>query len=248
MIARMRTFSATTRCPTPLLSRTLLLLVLSASVVRAESLADLLAGVAENARFTSTARADVDIECVSGCRPARAVLLGRGDALYVETKAGLRALVRPGGVSTTGDGPQGPAAGDPRLEDTVVLLQDLEVFVASSLKTPLISDDGPTGVVVTGAPATSSPYSLLVYTIDRERRVVVKTQYYRGAINNLVKIRRDGGWVNVDGHWRPSEVTVESIVDGAQTRLRLAWRGAPDAPAALFEPAGLQKPSNLSWP
>jgi hypothetical protein len=84
----------------------------------AEELSTLLDKVAANAAFGSPARADVRIECTSGCPKAggQAILLGRGDALYVETKGGQRALVRPGRVVVAG----GVAKAGERLADTDV--------------------------------------------------------------------------------------------------------------------------------
>jgi hypothetical protein len=103
-------------------------------------------------------------------------------------------------------------------------------------------------VVVTAAPAPGSTYALLVHTIDRERSTIVRTLYYRDLINNLTKTRRDGAFTRVAGSWRPGEITVESVRQATRTRLTLAWRDAPDAPAALFEPAGLERPSGLTFP
>ena len=60
---------------------------------------------------------------------------------------------------------------------------------------PQISDEGPDGVVLSGAPARASAYTLLVLTVDAERDTVTKTQYYAGTVSNLVKLRRDRGWV-----------------------------------------------------
>ncbi|TMA94525.1 MAG: outer membrane lipoprotein-sorting protein [Deltaproteobacteria bacterium] len=63
-----------------------------------------------------------------------------------------------------------------------------------------------------------------------------------------MKIRRDGALIQLDGHWRPGEVTVENLPEGTSTQLRLAWRAAPDVPASLFTPAGLRGPSTIEWP
>src|SRR5262245_10085512 len=221
------------------------LLALGAGPIHAESLADLLAAVATNARFDVPARADVHISCSTGCEAHEAIFLGRGDALYVEVKDGARALVRPGDVLVTSGGPGTAAPLDARLADSGVLLRDLTVFTSGSLALPQISDDGPSGVVVTSGPAGRSPYVLLVLTIDRERRAIVKTQYYTDSIGHLAKIRRDGGFTQVSGRWRPAEVTVEAFDPGRTTHLTLAWREAPDTPARLFEPAGLEQPSGL---
>jgi hypothetical protein len=206
----------------------------------------LLDKVAANAAFGSPARADVRIDCPAGCPKAggQAIFLGRGDALYVETKGGDRALIRPGRILLAGGAAK---AGQP-LADTDLLLEDLAPFTRAVLTSPQVSDDGPSGVVVTAAPAPGSTYALLVHTIDRERSTIVRTLYYRDLINNLTKTRRDGAFTRVAGSWRPGEITVESVRQATRTRLTLAWRDAADAPASLFEPAGLERPSGLTFP
>lgn len=225
-----------------------LLLFASASAARSESLAELLAAVEKNARFEAPARADVRIACTPGCQAARAILVGRSDALYVEVQNGQRALVHAGDVRVVADAHAPEAAPDARFADTPLLLRDLAVFTAAALKTPQISDEGPTGVVVTAAPAGPSPYALLVHTIDRDQRTIVKIQYYRESIGRLGKLRRDADWTRVGDASRPGTITVEDFERDTRATLTLAWRAEPDAPAALFEPAGLEKPSGLHWP
>jgi hypothetical protein len=233
--------------------RTLALAVIAAVGVhagegRAESLAELLAAVATNARFEPPARADGRVECTPACAPAAVVLVGRGDDLYLEGTGGLRALVRPGQILVrNGERTTEAPIGRP-LGDSPLLLEDLRVFVAGALKVPQISDEGPERVVVTGAPASASAYALLVHTIDREHDAIVKTQYYRDSISNLVKIRRDSGFTRVGSRWRPGEIQVDSLRDGRRATVRLAWREAPDTPPSLFEPRGLDTPSGLAPP
>jgi len=216
----------------------------------AQTLAALLDGVADNARFATPARADVRITCGEGCTAAGrpAILLGRGDAIYLEVHDGVRALVRPGHVLVARDGRAVPAAVGESLAGSDVLLGDLAVFTPAALKVPQISDDGPAGVVVTAAPAGPSPYALLVHTIARDHRTIVRTLYYSEHVNELAKTRRDGGFVEIAGRWRPGDVTVGSVRAGTTTHLALSWKEAPDVPAVLFEPAGLERPSGLAWP
>jgi len=226
------------------------LLLAAAAPGRGETLAELLAGVAANARFASAARADVRVECAEGCPAAggQAIFLGRGDALYVEVKGGQRALLRPGRRLVVEGGKPIDAPSGTSFAGTDILLEDLVTFASASLRMPQISDDGPGGVVVTAAPAGTSPYSLLVHTIDRDRHAIVRTLYYRDVVNNLTKTRTDAALVQVAGGWRPGEVVVETLRQATRTRLRLSWRDAADAPDVLFEPAGLEGPSGLAWP
>ena len=110
---------------------------------------------------------------------------------------------------------------------------------------PLISDDGPTGVVVTGAPRHASAYALLVHTFDREQRTTVRTQGYEGSIGNLTKMLRYGKFVEIAGHRRPTEIVVDTI-RGPTTTITLTWQEARDAPASLFDPTTLARPSPLA--
>src|SRR5262249_5449572 len=213
------------------------LTVLLALPARALDLGALLAGVATNERFDAPARADVRLTCEPGCQTGerRAIFLGKGDALYVEAEGGPRALVRSADILT----PEGAAKPGAAIGDTDVLLEDLAPFTADSLKLPQISDEGPTEVVVTAAPSHPSSYVLIVHTIDPAQHLIVKTQYYRDWVGNLVKMRRATDMVDVNGHERPGTITTENFRRGTTTRLVLSWRAAPDAPAALFEPGGL---------
>lgn len=214
----------------------------------AATLGELLAAVADNARFETPARADVTIACSPDCAPptTHAVFVGRGDALYVEVKDGQRALLTSAGITVARDGAGAPAKPGETFAGTDVLLEDLVPFTAASLKMPLISDDGPAGVVVTAAPAHASAYVLIVHTIDAASRAIARTQLYQNSIGNLTRIVRNGAWTEVGGHRRPGEIALENVRKGFTTRLTLDWHETPDAPAALFEPGGLTKPSALA--
>ncbi len=226
-----------------------LLVLAGVSLGLAAPLPELLQAVAANARFDTPARADVRIEC-SGCKAsgAQAILLGRGESLYIEVKDGTRALVRPGEVLIARGNTANRADVGQTLADTDVLLEDLAVFTPATLKMPQVSDDGPAGVVVTAAPAHPSAWVLVVHTIDPERHAIVRLLRYRDAVNNLAATQRNANLVRVGNGWRPQEITSENLRKGRTTTLKLAWRAAPEAPRELFEPAGLERPSGLSWP
>jgi len=226
----------------------LVVLLLAAAPAGAETLPELLDGVAKSARFDPPQRADIRIDCAAGCAAAgkRAILVGRADRVYLEVEAGPRVLVGPGVMQVAPGGkavdPGTPVAG------TDLAMEDLLAFDPHRLAYPMVSDDGPAGLVIMSAPSGTSSYALLVYTIERARHVIVKTQYYQGSVGNLTKMRRDGGLVEQDGHWRPTEVTIDNLRAGTSTRLQLTWRAAGDVPAALFEPEGLARPSGLVFP
>lgn len=226
-----------------------LVVLATAPMVRSEPLPELLKAVAANARFDTPVRADVRLEC-TGCKAsgAQVTLLGHGESLYVEVKDGMRALVRPDEVYVARGGKAAKADVGQTLADTDVLLEDLAVFTPAALKTPQVSDDGPAGVVVTAAPAFPSAWVLVVHTIDPEQHAIVRSLRYRDAVNNLAATQRNSNLVRVGNGWRPQEIAAENLRKATKTGLRLAWGEAPEAPAALFEPSGLERPSGLSWP
>ena len=230
--------------PYVLVGCALLLVHASASAV---SVDDVLARVEARARFARPMRADVRIVCQPACRTARAILVGRDDAVYVELEGGLRALVRPKEVLVAEGGRAGPAEMGKRFGDTGVLLSDLAVLDRSTRKTPQISDEQPDEVVVTSQPAGPSPYVLFVDTVDPSLDRIVKTLYYEGSINTLGKMRRDSAFASVGDVPYPGEIRVEEMRTATTTKLSLTWSEAPDAPAALFEPGGLEKPSGLTF-
>jgi hypothetical protein len=214
---------------------------------RAISLIELLPAVAIQARAPSTLRADVRIER-EGSPAVDAVLVACGRRVYLETRAGTRALLSPGKTVIARRGHVVRAPVGMALAGSDVLLEDLEPFGVRSMPVAQVSDENPLGIVVTGAPAPPSAYALLVHTIDPERDVILQTKYYRDSISNLVKIRKDEDLTQIGGRWRPGTIGVESLRPPGTTHLVLNWREAPDLPPALLTPAGLLAPSPISWP
>src|SRR5262245_42161425 len=134
-----------------------LAVAVSGGPARAASLQELLPAVAAEASTPRLLRADVHIER-DGSAVGDAILLARGRRVYLETRAGTRALLSPGKVVVVRGGRVRRAAPDAGIEGTDILLQDLEPFGVGTLSVPQVSDEGPTGVVVTGAPKPPTPY------------------------------------------------------------------------------------------
>lgn len=219
-----------------------------AGAARAGDPRALLAQAVAQAGAPRTLRAEVRIER-DGAPAIDAVVLERGRRRYVETRDGTRALLAPGKTATVRGGRVVPAATGATLGGSDILLEDLAPFGPRSLTMPQVSDDGPAGMVVTGAPPPPTAYVLVVHTIDPERAVIVKTKYYRDTINNLVKMIRQDDFTSLGDRWRPGAVGVETFGPQARTTtMRLRWREAPDTPPALFTPAGLRAPSPITWP
>jgi len=233
----------------PPVRRATLLALLTAAPGVAEPLPALLDAVARNARFPAPARADVRLERQrdGASSVMQVVMVGNGRTLYVETRDGTRALVRPSKIVVRTGARITRSAPGARLADSDLLLEDLAVFTPGLLKVPQVSDEGPTGVVVTGAPGRPSAWALLVLTIDPADHTIVRTKYYERSINNLAAFRRDDAFQGVDGHQRPGRIAIDGTVDRTSTRAELAWRPAPDTPRSLFTLAGLRTASPITW-
>ena len=195
----------------------------------------LLAAVEHTARFPVPVRADVGSD-----RGAGFVLLARHDVIRLELPDGTRVLARRAKAIAWSKGRLrgfDPTARPPGLP---LALEDLLPFDAGRLRMPQISDESPAGVVVTAAPSRRSSHVLLVFTIDPERGVVTKTQFYRDTINNMVALRRDGDFVTVGERPRARATTIEYLLENATTRWTVSWREAPELAANAFTPAGLR--------
>jgi hypothetical protein len=211
----------------------------------------LLDAVAANARFPEPTRGVMTIQHIAnGSLYIESVLMiGYRQTLHVELRNGFRALVRPGKIVVHDiDHVLRPMKTGTKLGDTDFLVEDLRPVTRSLLQTPQISDEGPTGTVVTGAPAAKSARVLLVLTIDPDTKTVTRTKYYEGSISNLVAIRRDEKFTDVAGHQRPTQVVLERPATGTTTTATIAWTSAADTPKTVFTPKGLaEKISPVRW-
>jgi hypothetical protein len=221
-----------------------------ASPVGAASLAELLADVSRNGRFPEPTRADVAILRTNAdgtTATGNAVLVGHRRTLYLETRDGLRALVRPSKIVVRDGGRAVRAPIGARLGTTDVMLEDLVPLGPWTLKVPQVSDEGPTGTVVTGAPVYPSARALIVFTLDPAAGVATRTKYFERSISDLAAFRRDETFADIAGHERPTRIVVDRSRDDTSTRLDLTWAPAPDLDRGLFAPRGLRAPSPIVW-
>jgi hypothetical protein len=226
-----------------------LALVGAVAPARAASLSELLQTISRNQRFAEPTRADVRIEYTQDDKPTvgAAVFVGRRRTLYVETRDGMRAIVRPGKIVVARGTRAVRAEPGMRLGQTGVLLEDLVPVTPWMLKVPQVSDEGPTGTVVTGAPAFPSTRVLIVLTILPYDGVVSRVKFFEKSISDLASFWRNEEFADVGGRPRPVRIAVDRMREGATTRLQLAWRPAPETAPALFTPAGLRAKSPITW-
>jgi hypothetical protein len=226
-----------------------LAVVVGVAPAPAASLGELLRSLSASQRFPEPARADVRIEYAHDDQTtsSTAVFVGRGHTLYVETRDGTRTLVRPGKILVRSGSRVVRATPGARLAATGVLLEDLVPVTQWMFKVPQVSDEGPTGTVVTGAPAFPSTRALIVLTIMPDERIVTRAKLYEKSISDLASFWRNEEFADVGGRPRPVRIVVDRLKEGTTTRLALAWRLAPEAARALFTPAGLRAPSPITW-
>jgi hypothetical protein len=210
---------------------------------RATDLAELLRGVAANARYEPSVRAEVRFETArpDGARTCDLTIYGRGRTVRVEGPDGLRALAKPGKCVAASETGAPVAVREKVIGGSAFLLEDLVPFTAGSLRVPLISDEGPGGIVVAGEPAGPSPYVLLAYTMADDRPVITAAKFYRWEVSNLTKMVHVREWVQVGGDWRPGTVTLQDLGPGGDTTtVTFTWHEQPDLPASAFTPSGLR--------
>jgi len=218
----------------------------------------MLRAVENQMRVAAPLRADGELTVASpdGTQRTPIILVYRpgktGTDVYVELKRdGSKALI-------LSDGAQAfrlPAGGskaesfppDATLADSEFAREDLEPFHVKPGGQPQISDENGASMTVTLVPKPSQ-YSLQVFTFDTERKLPIKTLYYRDTVNNMVKMRRDNDYVAIGTKWLPTAITMEDFKLRTESTLTLKWSQEPAFAPELFDPTFLARPSGLKWP
>ncbi len=219
------------------------------------NLEDFLQSAEQAAQVTAAVRADGQFEVTSrdGARRDEVALVMRPPSdMYVELRhEGIRALLLNGtGQAERIDARGGKAVSfplDARFADSDFTREDLVPFRLASYRQPQITDETASDVTITLFPMTPQ-YSLVVMTFDRDRRVPLKTLYYRDTTSNLVKMRRDDGYVLVGQKWMPTMISMETFKLHTQTTFTVRWTEDPHVSSELFDPGLLSRPSGMLWP
>lgn len=174
------------------------------------------------------------------------VVFQRQDDVRLELpEHGLTALILDSGerafVHLQGNGNVKPFPGEAALAGSDFTREDLEPFVTAHYGEPRIADQNAQQMTVVLVP-NRSQYSLVVITFDREKKVPLKTLYYKETVNNLVKMRRDSDHVLIGRRWLPRSITMRDFPLRTETTLELKWTQDPPISAELFEPDFLDRP------
>ncbi len=230
------------------------LALLTATTAAAEDLSTFLKAATQATRSSGPLRGTGELVTTSPDGSARdqltVVRRPNGD-MYLELRnAGVRALVLADGktaliVSSKGGSP-GPFAKDAPFAGSEFTREDLPPFDVDRIRTPAIADSSSDQLTV-GLTPVDSQYAYQVITFDRQKKVALVVKDYKDTANNLIKMRRNAGLVSVAGIWLPTEISMENFPMRVTSTATLRWEPTEDTPA-LFDPAGLGKPSTLTWP
>lgn len=233
-----------------------LLLTLAGGPVLADrlNLEQFLREAEEAARVTVPVRGDGQFEVTSpeGTRRDHVALLIRptADAFIELQQEGIKTLL----LYTGGQGFY-HKAGAPHAEifasaasfaESDFTREDLEPFQLSHYTQPRIADDSATELTVMLVPKASQ-YSLEVITFDREKKVPLKTLYYRDTLSNLVKMGRDSDYVLIGRKWMPTTISMETFKLRTRAAFTLHWGERGNVPSDLFDPASLPRASASLW-
>jgi len=216
-----------------------------------------LRSVEESTKVTAPLRGDgqFEVQTAEGTRHDQVAVIVRPPAdTYIELKQqGVRALLPSDGAAAyqfkAGASKADAFALEAMFAESDFTREDLEPFRLARYSGWRISDETGGEVIVTLFPIPkASQYSLVVATFDREKKVPIKTLYYRDTLNNLVKMRRDGDYVLIGRKWMPTTTSIETFKQRSHATFTLHWSQDPKFPPELFDQAFLPRPSPLTWP
>jgi hypothetical protein len=222
----------------------------------ATELSAFLAEVEEAGQTAAPARADFRVRVQQGGAERRydGVLAYAGANVFIEIgDPVVRARMRGGETEILAAAPAGSGewkrgTAYDALAETMLIPDDFRPFRPATLKMAQIVSDEKQKVLVSGAPAETSPWVLIVHLFDRDKRSSIRTQYYERMINNMVRMRRHGELVRIGNVWRPRQLEVEDYRVGASTTVELEWQSSPTLPAGLFDGAAGGLPSLRKQP
>ena len=231
------------------------ILLVSASAARANR-ADLAAFLERTERmseFTSAARADIVLRTPDG-KADQAVLIvdptGKRQLLALRS-SGWRALMpldwQSGTVAKGSGAKPEPFTADEPLAGTDLRAMEFFAFWKGDYATAFVSDNNRTEKVITLYASKQIPYILFVIAFDKATLVPLVSKYYRDAMSNLVRVRKDSDHVMVGSRPRPRKVEITDYTENRTTRFDLQWRNLTEVPRELMDP-GTFSGATIDWP
>ena len=227
-------------------------LICRAAYADIDGLTQFLRGVEAAAHVTVALRGDgeFEVQTPEATRRDQVAMIVRppADVFLALRQEGIKALLlgNDGHLLKTGAATAGRFPASATFAESDFTREDLEPFRLSRFKDWRISDESDTQLTVMLSPQDSQ-YSLIMITFEREKKVPLKTLYYRETLNNLVKIRRDGAFVFVAHRWMPGRTSMETFKLHSQTTFTMRWTEDSTFPSELFDPAALPH-AGIAWP
>jgi hypothetical protein len=230
----------------------IVVLICGAAYADIENLTDFLRGAEEATHATAALRGDgeFEVQTPEATRRDQVTMIVRppADVFLALRQEGIKALLlgNDGHLLKTGAATAGPFHPAATFAESDFTREDLEPFRLSRFKDWRISDESGTELTVMFVPQDSQ-YSLVVIIFDREKKVPLKTLYYRETLSNLVKLRRNEAFVLVGRTWMPGRTSMETFKLHTQTTFTMRWTEDSAVPSELFDPAALPR-AGIAWP
>ena len=221
-----------------------------------ESLRLLLLGTQDNNTPRTLLRADVGLtlKAHDGERTTEAIALfvpGKDARWYLQVKepaiSGLVLGSERKVLQRTADGTETvPISAS--IGNLDISYDDLSRFIESDLKLWQITDESRDKILVGGHAKAESAYVYRAFSIDKERKVILKAQFYAESLSNLVKLRVDDEHILVGKKWQPGKIEIQNFAENSTTTLRLRWQQAATAPPELLAAESFASTKPLPWP
>lgn len=227
-----------------------------ASALNGESLRLLLLGMQDNNTPRTLLRADIalTVKAHDGERTTQAIALfapGKDARWYLQIQEPPLAALVLGAKRQTVQRKNGTAETVPigaSIGDIGISYEDLSRFIESDFKLWQITDESRTKILVGGHAKAESAYVYRAYSIDKERKVPLKVQFYEGSLSNLVKLRLDDEHTLIGKKWLPGKIEIQNFPENATITLDIHWTQAATAPPEVLAPESFAAATTLPWP
>ncbi len=145
------------------------------------------------------------------------------------------------------DGKRKPWKADQPAPGTDLRPMEFFPFWRSNYGMAFISDENRTEKTITFYTDKVSPYELIVITFDKTRLVPTMVKYYQGAMNTLVRLRRNSDFSMVGSRLRPRSIVFDDFQENRHSKCRLRWRILDEVPADLFSENTFAE-ATIAWP
>lgn len=110
-------------------------------------------------------------------------------------------------------------------------------FWRGNYESAFVSDETTNEKTVMLYTAKKTPYELFVITFDKTKLTPLEIKYYEESMSNLVRLRRNSGFVMVGSRPRPAAIEIDDFAENRHCRIELKWQAEPELPEGLLDEA-----------